>query len=97
MADQFRNVRLKTNQSAIVVETIQKRKPILVNSVDRDRYPMARQFDIRSLLAVPLLMFDGAIGPAVVQQPGSFACGTRRLSDQLSGQLKIQVVRMHRP
>ena len=34
MADQFRNVRLKTNQSAIVVETIQKRKPILVNSVD---------------------------------------------------------------
>jgi GAF domain-containing protein len=65
MADQFRNVRLKTNQSAIVVETIQKRKPILVNSVDTERYPMAREFQIRSLLAVPLLMFDGAIGATV--------------------------------
>jgi PAS domain S-box-containing protein len=65
MADQFRNVRLKTNQSAIVVETIQKRKPILMNSVDKDRYPMARQFEICSLLAVPLLMFDGAIGATV--------------------------------
>jgi len=65
MADQFRNVRLKTTQSAIVVETIQKRKPILVNSVDTDRYPMAREFQIRSILAVPLLMFDGAIGATV--------------------------------
>jgi len=65
MADQFRNVRLKTNQSAIVVEAIHQRKPILVNSVDADRYPMARQFEIRSLLAVPLLMFDGAIGATV--------------------------------
>ena len=65
MADQFRNVRLKTNQSAIVVETVQTRKPILVNSVDTDRYPMARQFQVRSILAVPLLMFDGAIGATV--------------------------------
>ena len=65
MAEQFRNVRLKTSQSAIVVETIQKRQPILVNSVDADRYPMAREFQVRSLLAVPLLVFDDAIGATV--------------------------------
>jgi len=65
MAEQFRNVRLKTSQSAIVVETIQKRKPILVNSVDADRYPMAREFQVRSLLAVPLLMFDDPVGATV--------------------------------
>jgi two-component system NtrC family sensor kinase len=65
MAEQFRNVRLKTGQSAIVVEAIQKRKPILMNAVDGSRYPMAQEFQVRSLLAVPLLMFDDAIGAIV--------------------------------
>jgi two-component system NtrC family sensor kinase len=65
MAEQFRNVRLKTNQSAVVVEAIRKRKPLLVNSVDRERYPMALEFQVSSLIAVPLVMFDDVIGATV--------------------------------
>ena len=65
MAEEFRNARLKTSQSAIVVEAIQRRKAIFVNSVDSARYPMAQEFQVKSLLAVPLVVSDDAIGAAV--------------------------------
>jgi len=65
MAEQLLRVRLKTNQSAIVIEAIRKQKPILVNSVDPAVYPMAAQFQTKSLLAVPLIVFSEVIGAAV--------------------------------
>lgn len=65
MAEQFSNLRLKTSQSAVVVEAIQRRKAIFVNSVDSARYPLAQESRAKSLLAVPLVVFDDAIGAAV--------------------------------
>src|SRR5438270_4662966 len=65
MAESLLKVRLKTNQSAVVVEAIQKRKPVLVNSADPAIYPLAAEFETKSLLAVPLIVFNEIIGAAV--------------------------------
>jgi PAS domain S-box-containing protein len=65
MAEQFRGVRLNTSQSSIAVDAIRKRKAVIANSVDGDHYPMAQEFHVPSLLAVPLLVFGDTIGATV--------------------------------
>ncbi len=75
MAEELLNIRLKTSQSAVVVEAIRTKKPVLANCVDWALYPMAAQFQTRALLAVPLIVFNDAIGAAVfvhVSEPNFF-------------------------
>jgi PAS domain S-box-containing protein len=66
MAEEFLRMRLKTNQSAVVVEAINKRSTVFANSVDTARYPMAAEFQVKSILAAPLVVFNEVIGAAVL-------------------------------
>jgi PAS domain S-box-containing protein len=66
MADEFRRVRLRTGESAVVVEAMQRRKAVFVNSVDTRLYPMAAHFQVKSLLAAPVVVFDEPVGAVVL-------------------------------
>lgn len=68
MAEQFLGTRLKLTQSAVVIEAIRKRKAVFLNSLDAARYPLAEEFQVKSVLAVPLTVFNEAIGAAVLVQ-----------------------------
>lgn len=68
MAERFRSLRMKTTQSAVTVEAIQKRRTVFVNAVDTSRYPMAEEFKSKSVLAAPLIVFGETIGSVVLAQ-----------------------------
>jgi len=65
MAEQFRGMRLKTAETAFLVEAIQSRKARYVNSLDVSRYPLAAKFEARSALIAPLVVVGNVIGAAV--------------------------------
>ena len=65
MADNFRNVRLQTADSAIAAETIHGKKPVICNHLDTSHYPLAAEFGARALLAVPLMLSNEVLGAAV--------------------------------
>jgi GAF domain-containing protein len=65
MAADFCGRRLRAHQSAVAVEAIRQRKTVYVNEVDPGRYPMAAEFQARSLLAAPLVVANEVIGAAV--------------------------------
>jgi len=66
MAEEFLCKRLRMSQSAVVVEAIQKRRAVYANSVDTARYPLAGEFQVKSVLAAPLIVFNEVIGAAVL-------------------------------
>ena len=65
MADRFRGTRIKTSDSAVAVEAIQKRKTVYVNRLDSADYTMAAEFQARSIMAAPLVVAKVVIGAAV--------------------------------
>lgn len=90
MAEQILKVRLKTSQSAIIAETVSTRKPVIVNSVDPAAYPMAAKFPAKSLLAVPLIVFNEVIGGVVynhASDPNFFTEDHAAKATILAGQL----------
>jgi PAS domain S-box-containing protein len=66
MAEEFLRKRLKTNQTAVVVDAIQKRKAVAAGSLDPAYYPMAAEFQVKSVLAAPLIVSNEVIGAAVL-------------------------------
>jgi len=66
MAEQFRSTHLKTSESAVVVEAIQKRKAIVANTIDETRYPIAEIFQTKSLVVAPLIVCNEVIGAVVL-------------------------------
>ncbi|HEX4426366.1 MAG TPA: PAS domain S-box protein [Terriglobales bacterium] len=65
IADRFRGTRIKTSDSAIAVEAIQKRKTVYVNRLDSADYTMAAEFHARAVMAAPLVVAKVVIGAAV--------------------------------
>ncbi len=65
MADRFRNARLKTSESAIAHEAIHKKRAVYVNALNTEQYPMAAEYDAKSMMAAPLVVFNEVIGAAV--------------------------------
>ena len=65
MADRFQTARLKTHDSAIASEAIRKKRALYVNGLNTAAYPMAAEFQARSLMAAPLVAFNEVIGAAV--------------------------------
>ena len=65
MADRFQNARLKTHESAIASEAIRKKRALYINGLNTAAYPMAAEFQARSLMAAPLVVFNEVIGAAV--------------------------------
>jgi two-component system NtrC family sensor kinase len=90
MAEELLKIRLKTNHSAVAVEAIRTKRPVVANSVDWAQYPMAAQFQTKALLAVPLIVFNDAIGAAVfvhVSEPIFFTSDHAAKATILAAQL----------
>jgi PAS domain S-box-containing protein len=64
MADRFPGMRLLPRQSAVTEEAVRSRRTIFVNRLPSGSFPMAQQFEARSLMAAPLVVFDEVIGAA---------------------------------
>jgi PAS domain S-box-containing protein len=65
LAERFIGLRLLPQQSAITAEAVRGRRTIFVNQLQSTpTFPAARQFEARSLMAAPLVVFDEVIGAA---------------------------------
>ena len=66
MAEHFRNRRLRTSESAVAQEAIHNQKAIYINAVRAADYPLVAEFNVRSLMAVPLVVAGEVLGAAVL-------------------------------
>jgi PAS domain S-box-containing protein len=64
MAERFRGLRVHPAQSAITAEAVRQRRTVFVNQLDSTCYPAAAEFQARSLMAAPLVVFHEVIGAA---------------------------------
>jgi PAS domain S-box-containing protein len=65
LAERFIGLRLLPQQSAVTCEAVRFRRTIFVNQMQSSpTFPAARQFEARSLMAAPLVVFDEVIGAA---------------------------------
>jgi PAS domain S-box-containing protein len=63
LAERFVGLRLLPQQSAVTAEAVRSRRTIFVNQVPATpTFPAARQFEARSMMAAPLVVFDEVIG-----------------------------------
>lgn len=60
--ERFVGIRIRPEQSAVTAEAVRLRRTIFVNQVRAEHYPAAAEFGARSLLAVPLVIFNEVIG-----------------------------------
>jgi PAS domain S-box-containing protein len=64
MAERFPGLRLRPDQSTVTAEAVRQRRTLFRNQVDAANFPLARDFEARSLLAAPLVVFNEVIGAA---------------------------------
>ncbi len=64
MAERFRNLRLHPQHSAVTAEAVRQRRTLFVNHLDSATYPAAAEFQARSLMSAPLVVFNQVIGAA---------------------------------
>ena len=65
LAERFIGLRLLPQQSAVTAEAVRCRRTIFVNHVQPSpSFPAAHQFEARSLMSAPLVVFDEVIGAA---------------------------------
>lgn len=62
MAERFRGLRLRPDQSAAAAEAVRQRRTIFANHVDPRNFALAADFEAKSLLAAPLMIFNEVIG-----------------------------------
>jgi PAS domain S-box-containing protein len=62
MAEHFQGLRLKQHESAVTLEAVRRRRAVFVNQLDATKYSAASEFGARSLMAVPLVVFNEVIG-----------------------------------
>jgi two-component system NtrC family sensor kinase len=62
MAEHFQGLRLQQHESAITLEAVRRRRAVFVNHLDATRYTAASEFGARSLMAIPLVVFNEVIG-----------------------------------
>ena len=63
LAERFIGLRLLPQQSAVTAEAVRSRRTIFVNQVQASpSFPAAHQFEARSMMAAPLVVFDEVIG-----------------------------------
>ncbi len=62
LADRFVGTRLRPDQSAVTADAVRQRRALFVNHVESSVFPSAKEFDARSLLAVPLVVLNEVIG-----------------------------------
>ncbi len=65
LAERFIGLRLPAQESAVTARAVRDRRTTYVNQVQLSAtYPVLRQFEARSLMAAPLVVFDEVIGAA---------------------------------
>src|ERR1700751_3682679 len=57
MAQRFVGMRLRAVESTVTAEAVRQRRAIFANHVNASGFPAAREFEARSLLAAPLVVF----------------------------------------
>jgi PAS domain S-box-containing protein len=62
MAQRFVGLRLRPMESTVTAEAVRQRRTIFANHVQSTAFPAAREFEARSLLAAPLLVFNEVVG-----------------------------------
>jgi PAS domain S-box-containing protein len=63
LTESFIGMRLFPSQSAVIADAVRTRRTMIANHVQSGpAFPAARQFEARSLMAVPLVVFDEVIG-----------------------------------
>jgi PAS domain S-box-containing protein len=62
LAERFIGLRLLPHQSAVTAEAVRTRRTTFVNHVQSSAVPALREFEARSLMAAPLVVFDEVIG-----------------------------------
>ncbi|MFZ0287031.1 MAG: PAS domain S-box protein [Terriglobales bacterium] len=90
LAEEFRGRRWKAAESTITMEAIRQRRTVYVNRVDPSRYPMAVEFNAKSLMAAPLVVANEVIGAAVflsASDPDFFHDDLAAKATILAGQL----------
>jgi len=61
-AERFIGLRLRPEQSTVTAEAVRQRRTLFANQVEPSKFPIAREFGARSLLAAPLVVFNEVIG-----------------------------------
>ncbi len=65
LAERFIGIRLLPQQGAVTTEAVRSRRTIFINQMQMGTtVPVLRQFEPRSLMAAPLVVFDEVIGAA---------------------------------
>jgi len=62
LAERFIGIRLRPDQSAVTAEAVRQRRTIFTNHVKSAGFTAATEFEARSLLAAPLMVFNEVIG-----------------------------------
>jgi PAS domain S-box-containing protein len=62
LAERFAGIRLRPDQSAVTAEAVRQRRTIFANHVKSAAFPAAMEFEARSLMAAPLMVFNEVIG-----------------------------------
>jgi len=62
LAERFVGLRLRPDQSTVTADAVRQRRTIFANHVHSTAFPVARDFEARSLLAAPLVVFNEVIG-----------------------------------
>ncbi len=62
LMDRFPGMRLRPDQSAVTADAVRLRRTIVANHVRSKAFPAAAEFEARSLLAAPLVVFNEVIG-----------------------------------
>jgi two-component system NtrC family sensor kinase len=60
--ERFVGLRLRPVETRVTAEAVRQRRTIFANHVDSAAFPIAREFEARSLLAAPLLVSNQVIG-----------------------------------
>ncbi len=64
LEDRFIGMHLRPQDSAVTAEAVHRRRTIFSNQVHSAMFPAAHQFEARSLMAAPLVVFNEVIGAA---------------------------------
>ena len=62
LAERFIGLRLLPHQSAATADAVRGRRTLFVNRVPAGSFPLANQFEARSMMAAPLVVFDEVVG-----------------------------------
>lgn len=62
LAEKFVGMCLRPQESTVTAEAVRLRRTIFANQVETDKFPLAAEFEARSLMAAPLVVFNEVIG-----------------------------------